>query len=285
MTFTPSAGGGYTITGSYGGDGANQTSQGVGSASAIVTPTVITPPVLTPTMITPPKVIGTPLPGNTLTCDPGTWRGNPTFIYSWQLSTSTIPGATANTYVVTILDEGQTITCVVAASNGVAVAAPAHTGGLVVAVKGTLTCEKPSGSMSGSRVGPLALGMTRARARAILKRYSVIGYGFDDFCLYGGWGIRADYQSDRIVWMLTANPFYRAGGVTPGLPLAGLSKRLKVGKEIVVGVNDWYFAVSRSASYVFKVRQGIIQEVGIVNPALASTYQAQRKLVGALRNA
>ncbi len=145
--------------------------------------------------------------------------------------------------------------------------------------------REPSGSLSGSRIGPLALGMTRARARATLKRHTVIGYGFDNFCLYGGWGIRADYQSDRIVWMLTANPFYRAGGVTPGLPLAGASKSLRIGKEIVVGHNDWYFAVSRSASYIFKVRKGIIQEVGIVNPALASTYQAQRKLVGDFKTA
>ena len=52
-----------------------------------------------------------------------------------------------------------------------------------------------------------------------------------------------------------------------------------------MGLNDWYFAVSRSASYIFKVRKGIIQEVGIVVPVLASTYQAQRKLVGDFKTA
>ncbi len=280
LTATPASGSVFTGW-SGGGCAGTGTCEVVMSSDQTVTATFTT----RPTPITPPSVIGTPLPGNKLTCDPGTWTANPTFTYRWLRGSSTITGATTNTYVVTILDEGQTITCIVGASNRGAAAAPAHSGGLVVGVKGTLTCEKPSGSLSGSRIGPLALGMTRARARATVKRYTVIGYGFDNFCLYGGWGIRADYQSNRIVWMLTANPFYGAGGVTPGLLLAGVSKRLRIGKEIVVGLNDWYFAVTPSASYIFKVRKGIIQEVGIVVPALASTYQAERKLVGDFKTA
>ena len=238
-----------------------------------------------PAPVTPPSVVGTPLPGNTLTCDPGTWTGNPTFTYTWLRGSSPITGAATNTYVVTILDEGQAITCVVTANNGGVAAAPAQSGGVVVATPGTLTCQRPSGALSATRIGPLALGMTRARARKILKRFALTPNGFDNFCLYGGWGIRADYQSNRIVWMLTANPFYGAAGVTPGLPLAGASRLLKIGREIVVGLNDWYFAVSRSASYIFKVRQRIIQEIGIVRPALASTYRKQQALVGALKNA
>jgi hypothetical protein len=87
------------------------------------------------------------------------------------------------------------------------------------------------------------------------------------------------------MWLLTANPFYRAAGVTPGLPLADASKRLKIGKKIIVGANDWYFAAIHTATYIFKVRKGVIQEVGIVTPSLAATYKEQRKLVGAFKTA
>jgi hypothetical protein len=69
--------------------------------------------------ITAPTVSGTPTAGETLTCSTGTWSGSPTgFTYQWDRAGVPIGGATSNTYLVQPGDEGQTLTCVVTASNG-----------------------------------------------------------------------------------------------------------------------------------------------------------------------
>jgi hypothetical protein len=113
--------------------------------------------------------------------------------------------------------------------------------------------------------------------------------GFDNFCLYAGWGIRAGYPTaglsslppstrravrGRMVIALTANPFYALDGARPGQRLAEVSKRLKPGKVLRMGANDWYVAAGRSAAGVVKVRGGVIQEVGLANRRL--TRDARR---------
>src|SRR5207302_9255523 len=60
-------------------------------------------------------------------------------------------------------------------------------------------CARPTGRLSGRRLGPFFLGMTRTRARHTLHRFVVQRYGFDDFCLRGGWGIRVGYAGRRLV--------------------------------------------------------------------------------------
>jgi secreted trypsin-like serine protease len=59
-----------------------------------------------------PTLSGTPEPGQTLTCDPGTWLGDPTFTYSFGGA----PGA-GSTYLVTDQDVGRVISCQVDARN------------------------------------------------------------------------------------------------------------------------------------------------------------------------
>jgi hypothetical protein len=206
--------------------------------SAPVTVSTPPPPPPPPKNTSKPTISGTPLPGHELTCNPGTWTGNPTFTYQWQLGSSPIAGATHQTYTVTILDEGQTITCTVNAGNGAGTTS-STSGVAVVAQKGTLTCPRPSGSLTPSRIGPLALGSSRSAARHALKRFRVTHYGFDDFCLFGGWGIRAGYKAGRTVLLLTANPFYKLKGTSVGLTIASITKRLDVGKVFVIGLNDW----------------------------------------------
>lgn len=254
-----------------------------GSLSAVgspvkgpVTAVTSTPPNTAPGPVSGPTVTGTPLPGDTLTCNPGTWTGTPTFSYQWVLGTNPITGATAKTYTVTILDEGQTITCDVSASNAAGTSS-GESPGVIVAQKGTLTCPKPTGAFSAKRIGSLSLGEARAAARKALSRYHVTHYGFDDFCLYGGWGIRGAYKRNRFVLLLTANPYYRFGSVSVGLTIASVAARLHVGKVFPIGLNDWYVASGTSSNYVFKVRHGVIQEIGIANKADTSgTRAAQR---------
>lgn len=72
-----------------------------------------------PTNTVLPSVSGTAAVGQTLTVSNGTWSGNPapTFTRQWQRGTTNIPGATANTYILTAADAGQAIRCIVTGSS------------------------------------------------------------------------------------------------------------------------------------------------------------------------
>jgi hypothetical protein len=125
--------------------------------------------------------------------------------------------------------------------------------------------------------------MTRAQNRHKLPRFVKLRYGFDDFCLRAGWGIRVGYASRKLirgspprlrrqllgrsVEILTANPFYALDGVRPGAQLAQVSRRLHINpaKYSAVGLNDWYVVPGRMADGVLKVRYGVILEIGIAD--------------------
>ncbi len=144
-------------------------------------------------------------------------------------------------------------------------------------------CPRPSGRLTGSRLGPLALGMSRSRARHTLRRFVVQRYGFDDFCLRGGWGIRVGYPSpkllrslprrlrgqirNRVIEALTANRFYALDGVRPRAKLVGASRKLHIRRSrfYAVGLNDWYLIPGRKVDGVLKVRYGVVLEVGIAD--------------------
>lgn len=66
-----------------------------------------------------PVVSGTATFGQTLSTTDGTWTGvpTPTFAYQWQRVTTNIGGATSSTYVLVAADVGNTIRCVVTATN------------------------------------------------------------------------------------------------------------------------------------------------------------------------
>jgi hypothetical protein len=78
---------------------------------------------------------------------------------------------------------------------------------------------------------------------------------------------------------LTANPFYALHGVKPGARLASATLRLKLGKVIKLGRNDWYVIPGATSNGVLKVRHGIIQEVGIATKALTAIRAAQAHLL------
>jgi hypothetical protein len=72
-----------------------------------------------PANVVAPVITGTATIGSTLTTSDGTWTGAPapTFSYQWQRVTTDISGATSSTYVVQLADAGNTIRCVVTATN------------------------------------------------------------------------------------------------------------------------------------------------------------------------
>jgi hypothetical protein len=132
-----------------------------------------------------------------------------------------------------------------------------------------------------------------------LPKFNVIGYGYDNFCLYGGFGIRVSYPSTKLLHTLaakeqkrikgtieialTANPFYNLDDVKPGTRLtAALTRKLKLGKTFHIGLNDWYIAPGKKADGLLKVRKKIIDEVGITDKQLTQGRKAQQRLLSGL---
>jgi hypothetical protein len=66
-----------------------------------------------------PGVLGTRRVDDTLTCSSGTWSGNPEspYLYQWERGGVPILGATSETYVVEVEDEGHMLSCEVTATN------------------------------------------------------------------------------------------------------------------------------------------------------------------------
>jgi hypothetical protein len=96
-----------------------------------------------PVNIVAPAVTGTATVGQTLSTTNGTWTGAPapTFAYQWQRVTTPISGATSSTYVVQLADVGNTIRCVVTATNvvGSASANTANTASVPLPAVGSTT--------------------------------------------------------------------------------------------------------------------------------------------------
>jgi hypothetical protein len=76
--------------------------------------------------------------------------------------------------------------------------------------------------------------------------------------------------------MLTANHHYTLDGLRPGSPLSTARTRLKLTHGYDIGLNTWYLAAGRDATGALKVRDGIIHEIGIADPALTHTAAQQR---------
>lgn len=72
-----------------------------------------------PVNVAVPTISGTVSIGSTLTSTTGTWTGSPapTFAYQWQRGTTNISGATNSTYTIQLGDAGNTLRCVVTATN------------------------------------------------------------------------------------------------------------------------------------------------------------------------
>jgi hypothetical protein len=165
--------------------------------------------------------------------------------------------------------------------------------------KGGPQCPRPTGRLSGTKLGPLALGMTRTRARHLMPHYAVTHNGFDNHCLRAGWGIRAGYPSakllksvsgsvrkrsaGKIAIALTANRYYTLDGVRPQAKLSAVARKLHIQRPpFHVGLNFWYIVPGKAARGVVKVRHGRIQEVGIVARDLTNSRAAQRRLFRSL---
>jgi len=92
---------------------------------------------IAPTNTVAPAVTGTAAVGQTLSCSTGSWTGSPapTYTYQWQHGTTNISGKTSSTYLVEAAYIGETLRCIVTATNsaGSASANSASTGAVFVA--------------------------------------------------------------------------------------------------------------------------------------------------------
>ncbi len=241
-----------------------------------------------------PSIHGTPAPGDKLTCSPGTWSNGPSvFRYQWNRNGSAISGATGATYVVQFADDANLLTCKVTGTNADGPGRPATSPPVLVGNKSELKCPKPTGKLSGTKLGPLSLGETLKAAEKALKMHSPGPFGFTEFCLYAGFGIRAATPSSKtlkplkpkqrravqgkLVIALTPNRFYNLDGVLPGSQISAVPKSLHLEKPFVIGLNTWYLVPGSKATGLLKVRKGEIFEIGIANKQLIGSTRKQQK--------
>lgn len=153
-------------------------------------------------------------------------------------------------------------------------------------------CPEASGRLHGRSLGPLRLGMTRSQARRRLKRFSTRGQRYEDFFCLRPTGIRVGYASPkllrslppserrglvgRMVEILTSNRRYAIRGVRPATRLGSLARRLHTGAPYTVGLNTWYLFSAGSSRGVFKVRHGVIEEIGIADLGPTRTHRLTR---------
>ena len=139
----------------------------------------------------------------------------------------------------------------------------------------TSACPAPTGSLRATRLGPIALGMTRSQARRRLNQFSTRGRrNMDFFCLSGS-GIRVGYVRGRAVLLLTASRYYALDGIRPDARLAAAARRLHVSRGYRVGLNTWYLTPFGPRSRgVLKVRHGVIEEIGVAELKPAATRRA-----------
>ena len=161
-------------------------------------------------------------------------------------------------------------------------------------------CLRAARRIRGKRVGPAALGRTRARQRRVLggRLISRRG-GIDRYCLRGGGALRVGYPTKRLnrplgrsfrrkirrraQLALTTSRRMKLRGIRRGTRSAALRRRLRGERRVRVGRNVWYLARSRRARLLFKVRGGRVRELGLGSKALTSTRAGSRRFLAGWR--
>jgi hypothetical protein len=260
------------------------------TADQTVTATFTTSPVST----TGPGITGTGKVGQPLTCDPGNWLGAPTFGYQWNRDGVALFGFTDQTRKVAQLDEGSTLSCTVTATNP-AGSASRDSAKLRIPIPKVKGCPGATGSLTGTRLGRIRLGISRAQARHDYRHHSDRGKQFEDFFCLTPIGVRVGYASPkllttlpthqrgrirgRVVWASTSNPFYALHGVRVGESITTASALLHTEAPFHIGLNFWYLAREGGLTAVLKVRGNAVQEVGIADNKLTKSRAAQRHLM------
>jgi len=123
-----------------------------------------------------PAVTGTATFGQTLSTTNGTWTGvpTPTFTYQWQRASVNISGATSSTYTLVAADVGNTIRCVVAATNAIsAVSANSNsTASVAATVPGAPTIG--TATQTGSTTATITYTAPASNGGATITSYTAV---------------------------------------------------------------------------------------------------------------
>jgi hypothetical protein len=180
-------------------------------------------------------------------------------------------------------------TAVVAARAGATCGPPFAPSGPPKHQPSSRRCPAAKGSLHGTTLGLIRLGMTRARARKAYRRSTDKRRRYQDyFCLAKG-DVRAGYALSRrllrkmskrqrrqlkghIVWISTANHHFALHGIRAGTKLTRrVRRRLHVSRAFHVGRNYWYFVRAGRAAGLIRVQHRRIREIGIATKALVRT--------------
>jgi len=257
-----------------------------------------------PEATSPPSISGSPAAGQTVTCSPGAWTGDPTaYTYQWNRNNLPIAGATSPTYTVVAADQGHALTCSVVASNaGGAIQADssAVTPGVAattgqVNAGGAQACAAATGRVAGPRLGALSLGDTRTQVRRLLGHAERSTAGTDTFCVAGGGTIRAAYATGApaariargrtatagggVVLALTTSIRYTVDGVRVGMTGRTAAHHHRLGRALRIGTSTWYVLAGARADGVVELHNGRVTAIGIANRRRASSPQAARTLL------
>jgi hypothetical protein len=249
-----------------------------------------------PASTAPPVISGTAQAGDMLSCSIGGWTNNPTrYAYQWYRDGTPIQGAAGPTYKIASSDEGTNLTCTVIASNATETSSPATSEDVDVPVPHVARCPAATGTVAGTTLGLVRLGMTRKQARHVYTRSSTRGYIYKDFFCLTPHGVRVGYASPkllntlpasdrkdlagRVVWASTDNARYAVGGIRAGATLTAAKQQLPHGYLFRVGLNYWYLAPTRGATAVLKVRHDLVEEIGIADERLTRSHHADRELM------
>jgi hypothetical protein len=248
-----------------------------------------------PAIITPPAITGMPKAGANLTCSDGSWTNDPTtFAYQWSRDGTVLVGATGDTYEAGTIDEGTALKCTVTAANS-AGAASAMSNAVNVPIPFVAHCPGAAGTMTGTTIGQIQLGMTRSRARYLYRQHSNRGKQYEDFFCLTPIGVRVGYASPKllkplsrreraevrgtVVWSSTSDPFYSLDGIRAGQSIATASLVLGTEPPFHIGLNYWYLARKTTYTAVLKVRGGVVEELGIADNALTTSRGLQSVLM------
>lgn len=237
-----------------------------------------------------PVITGSLTTGTHLSCSEGSWSNAPNgFTYQWYRDGTPIIGAAGDAYTVLTTDEGLTLTCAVTASNPGG-AASATSAGVLVPVPHVARCPAASGKLSGETLGLLRLGMTRAQALHAFVHSSTRGKSYQVFFCLTPRGVRVGIASPKLVktlpkserglaghviWASTSSFYYSVRGIRCGATVSAASKVLKLTGPFHIGKNLWYLAPNGASTAVFKVRGGVIEEIGIADKQLTKGHKAQ----------
>ena len=176
-----------------------------------------------------------------------------------------------------------------------AAAAPAWRGSSGASPAPRPGCPLATGRLSGTTLGLVRLGFTRARARRAYTHSSDRGRRYEDFFCLTPTGVRVGYASAKLLSLLSRSPARagpRPGGV--GLDLEPLLLAARHPARRVAGrgppgsparravprrPQPWYFAPNGPSTALLKVRRGIVQEIGIADKALTGRRGAKRAFV------